>query len=446
MNLPHSIEAERTVLSCIVLDGAAYLSKALDYRISEQWFHHKPHQAIWKTIMGCHAHGKPLDAHIILEELKKKDPQLDSVGGVMGYSEATAYSSTGVAYVYSLDQLRELYQLRQIALISEETREAALVKKASLDDFVAKIGRVLALKNATNVTKSLAQAATDCIGRVTNILAGKETEENAGLEWPWSDWDKEMGKAKAGELIIIAARPGRGKSSCARQIAWHWANKYGPVLLFSREMPIEELAPLFAQIRSGVSWRDIDRKQASEADGKKFIRALEEVVALSSKSLHGYDQDRTLSQITARVEACKTFMPIKAIIVDYLQCYDPQQERGETRDIAIGRMTRALKDLAISCKVPVILLAQLSREVEKENRVPRLSDLRESGNIEQDADRVIFIHAPTEKEDGSTQSLTDQITKRLEVNIIQAKGRANGVASLTMSFYLPTTTFNAIHR
>ena len=150
MNLPHSIEAERTVLSCIVLDGAAYLSKALDYRITESWFYHRPHQAIWKTLMGCHAHGKPLDAHIVLEELKKADPKLDSVGGVSGYSEATAYVATGVAFSYSLDQLRELYQLRQIALISEETREAALVKKASLDDFVAKIGRVLALKNATN--------------------------------------------------------------------------------------------------------------------------------------------------------------------------------------------------------------------------------------------------------------------------------------------------------
>jgi len=444
MNLPHSIEAERTVLSCIVLDGAAYLSKALDYRVSEQWFYHRPHQAIWKTIMGCHAHGKPLDAHIILEELKKHDPKLESVGGVIGYSEATAYSSTGVAYVYSLDQLRELYQLRQIAVISEETREAALVKKASLDDFVAKIGRVLALKNATNITKSLAQAATDCIGKVADILAGKETEENAGLEWPWLDWDREMGKATAGELIIIAARPGRGKSSCARQVAWHWANKHGNVLLFSREMPIEQLAPLFAQVRSGVSWRAVRRNQVMDSEGKKFTRGLEEVAGL--KTLSVFDQDRTLSQITARVEACKSFMPVKAIIVDYLQRYDPQQERGETRDIAIGRMTMALKDLAVSLKIPVILLAQLGREVEKENRVPRLSDLRESGNIEQDADRVIFIHAPDTKEDGSTQDLNDQSVQRIEVNIIQAKGRSDGVATLTMSFHRPTTTFNAIAR
>jgi replicative DNA helicase len=444
MNLPHSIEAERTVLSCIVLDGAAYLSKALDYRITESWFYHRPHVAIWKTLMGCHAHGKPLDAHIVLEELKKSDPKLDSVGGVAGYSEATAYASTGVAFSYSLDQLRELYQLRQIALISEETREAALVRKASMDDFVAKIGRVLALKNATNVCKSLSQAATDCIGKVADILAGKETEENSGLEWPWQDWNKEMGQAAAGELIIVAARPGRGKSSCARQVAWHWAQKYGNVLLFSREMPIEQLAPLFAQIRSGVSWRNVRRNQVLDADAKKFTQGLKEVSEL--KTLSVFDQDRTLSQITARVEACKTFMPVKAIIVDYLQRYDPQQERGETRDIAIGRMTMALKDLAVSLKIPVILLAQLGREVEKENRQPRLSDLRESGNIEQDADRVIFIHAPDEKLDGSTQDLNDQSLSRIEVNICQAKGRSDGVATLTMSFHRPTTTFHAIHR
>jgi replicative DNA helicase len=109
-------------------------------------------------------------------------------------------------------------------------------------------------------------------------------------------------------------------------------------------------------------------------------------------------------------------------------------------------MTMALKDLAVSLKIPVILLAQLGREVEKENRVPRLSDLRESGNIEQDADRVIFIHAPDQKEDGSTQDLNDQSVSRIEVNIIQAKGRSDGVATLTMSFHRPTTTFHAMHR
>lgn len=442
MKLPHSLEAERIVLSAITLEGAATLSKALDYKVSEGWFYLPTHRAIWKGIMGCHAHGKPLDAHIILEELKKVDSTLSDVGGVAGYSEATGMQMSSVQFSYSLDQLRELYQLRQIAVIAEETREAALIRKASMDDFVAKIGRVLALKNATNTCKSLSQAATDCITKLADILTGKQTEENSGLEWPWSDWNKEMGQATAGELIIISARPGRGKSSAARQVAWHWANRYGNVLLFSREMPIEQLAPLFAQVKSGVSWRIVRRNQAIDADNRKFQQGLKDVSEL--KTLHVFDQDRTLSQITARVEACKTFMPVKAIIVDYLQRYDPQQERGETRDIAIGRMTMALKDLAVSLKIPVILLAQLGREVEKENRIPRLSDLRESGNIEQDADRVVFIHAPDIREDGTSQDLNDQALSRIEVQVVQAKGRSDGVASLTMSFHRPTTTFYQI--
>lgn len=440
--MPHSIEAERTVLSCIVLEGALHLSKALDFKVGVDWFFHKPHQAIWRTVMGCHAHGKPLDAHVILEELRKGDPTLDSVGGVPGFSEATAYVATSMAFAYSLEQLRECYQLRQIAIIAEDTREAALIRKASLDDFVAKIGRVLAIKNSTESCKSLRDAASDCIGMVADILAGKITEENSGMAWPWRDWNRELGQVTPGELVVIAARPGRGKSSVARQVAWEWAQKYGNVLLFSREMPIDQLAPLFAQVRSGVSWREVRRGLAHKADAAKFTRGLEEVAGL--KTLHVFDQDRTLAQITARVEACRTFMPVKAIIVDYLQRYDPQQERGETRDIAIGRMTMALKDIAVSLKIPVVLLAQLGRDVEKESRAPRLSDLRESGNIEQDADRVLFIHAPEERRDGSTQDLLDQSIASIEVNIIQAKGRSDGVAIVPMDFHRPTTSFRQV--
>ena len=209
-------------------------------------------------------------------------------------------------------------------------------------------------------------------------------------------------------------------------------------------MPIAQLAPLFAQITSGVSWRTVRRKLAMDSDNAKFKQGL--VSVAQNKNLLVFDKDRTLSQITARIEAIKAFNPPKAIIVDYLQLYVPPHGKGETRDIAIGQATLAFKDLAVSLGIPVVLLAQVSRDVEKENRIPRLSDLRESGNIEQDADRVIFIHAAEEKEDGGTQDLTDQSIQRLEVNIVQAKGRSDGVASLTMSFHRPTTTFWPITR
>jgi replicative DNA helicase len=139
-------------------------------------------------------------------------------------------------------------------------------------------------------------------------------------------------------------------------------------------------------------------------------------------------------------------MQVKAVVIDYLQLYVPPHGKGETRDIAIGQTTLAFKDLAVSMGIPVILLAQVSREVERENRVPRLSDLRESGNIEQDADRVIFIHLPSENSEGGTQTLNDQTVQNLEVEIVQAKGRDNGCASIRMVFNRPTTKFQQIAR
>ena len=117
---------------------------------------------------------------------------------------------------------------------------------------------------------------------------------------------------------------------------------------------------------------------------------------------------------------------------------------GQVLLILIGQVTLAFKDLAVSLGIPVVLLAQVSREVEKESRVPRLSDLRESGNIEQDADRVLFIHLPQENSEGQPQTVNDQHLTTLEVELVQAKGRDNGCASVKMAFHRPTTKFHQL--
>jgi replicative DNA helicase len=199
---------------------------------------------------------------------------------------------------------------------------------------------------------------------------------------------------------------------------------------------------LFAQSLSGQSWREFRRNELTKEGSDGFMESIKEVQG--NKRLHIYDNDRTLAQVTARIKAFHQIKPIKGIVIDYLQRYDPQQERGETRDVAIGRMTMAIKDAAIECKIPIVLLAQLSRGVERDNREPMLSDLRESGNIEQDADRVIFLDAPTNTADGSTQDLNDGALRRIFVNAIQAKGRGEGQDRVGMMFNRPITTFESI--
>ena len=154
------------------------------------------------------------------------------------------------------------------------------------------------------------------------------------------------------------------------------------------------------------------------------------------------DRDRTIDQVVARIAAgCRSDEPLLAVAVDYLQRYDVQQARGETRDIAIGRATMALKDSAIQNKLTVFLGAQIGRGSERENRAPRLSDLRESGNIEQDSDRVWFMWIPDQTPEGGAQDPNDQDVPVVYVQLLQAKGRGDGLGKINLAFHRRLTTF-----
>lgn len=439
-DLPHSEEAERNVISCVLLDGASALVTALDSKITEACFYDPKNSKLWRAIIWNHNHGRPIETAIIVDELRKVD-KLDSIGlgHILGVSDAIP---TTAAFTHWLEQVRETYVLRELIKCANDVRECAYGYKGNVEDFVAATSRILSIRHASQKQETLSSAANDVFDLCQRILAGEDTEVDRGLPWPWPDWNRRFGPAQAGELIVLAARPGRGKSSAGRQIAWHWSKTVGDVLLFSREMPVCGLPQLFAQSLSGQSWREFRRNELTSADSATFIESVKEVQA--NKRIHIYDRDRTLAQLTARIKAFHQIKPIKGIVIDYLQRYDPQQDRGETRDVAIGRMTMALKDAAIECGIPIVLLAQISRSVERENREPMLSDLRESGNIEQDADRVIFLDAPTNTPDGTTQDLNDGTVRRIFVNAIQAKGRGEGQDRVGMMFNRPITSFESI--
>jgi len=438
--LPHSEDAERNVISCVLLDGAAALVTALDSKITEECFFEPKNAKLWRAIIWNHNHGRPIETAIIIDELRKVD-KLESIG-VDHIISVSGSIPTTAGFAHWLEQVRETYVLRELIKCANEVRDCAYGYKGNVEDFVAATSRILSIRHASQKQETLSSAATDVFSLCQRILAGEDTEIDRGLSWPWLDWNKRFGPAQPGELIVVAARPGRGKSSAGRQIAWHWSQNVGDVLLFSREMPVCGLPQLFAQSLSGQSWREFRRNELTKEGSDAFLESIKEVQG--NKRLHIYDHDRTLAQVTARIKAFHQIKPIKGIVIDYLQRYDPQQERGETRDVAIGRMTMALKDAAIECKIPIILLAQVGRAVEKECREPILSDLRESGNIETDADRVIFLDAPTNTPDGSEQDLNDGTVRRIFVNAIQAKGRGEGQDRVGMMFNRPITTFESI--
>jgi replicative DNA helicase len=442
MNLPHSEEHERAIVVNVLLDGAPALSRAFDAKITADSFYCPTYRKIWKGILDLHGRGKPLETSVLAEEMKAGG-KLEEIGGFSGLHEATSGNPSVATYDYSLEKVRDLYMMRRVIAISDETKAIAYSSTAPLgtvDDFVTKIGEVLSLKSANEHVKNFRDAVAEVAASCMRMLRGEKTPEDEGMRFPWSDWNNTMGAAKGGELIIIAARPSAGKSSAARQIAWNWANEYGTVLYFSHEMTCVEMAKTMIQLVSRVSYRAIEHGYATAKQATEVESATK--VVMAQDQLFVFDQDPTYSAVMSRIQALKQTNKIRAIIVDYLQIQDPQQERSETRDIAIGRMSKGYKRLANTLNVPVILLSQISRMVERDSRVPRLSDLRESGNIEQDADRVIFLHVPPENPQGVRQDLTDGNYQHVYVEAIQAKGRSTGQHTVPMTFHRPTTTFH----
>lgn len=437
--LPNSSQAEETVIASILLDGIETMQIALDKKVSEDSFYDERNKLLWKTFLWAFKRGTPLETDAITAALTEKG-KLAQVGGIEHLLNVTLKTPTTSGTRHAIDKLQELLMLREIIKRSHGFIEAAHDYTGDMAQLTTSIEECLKIRDGLEKTLTLNESCDDIELRLKRVLSGEIREGDNGMPWPWKEANRWLGPIQNGELVVIAARPSRGKSSIARQMAWAWSKEFGDVLLFSREMPVSELPPLFAQSLCGHSWREARNGRLHHKEVQELIESLKEVKA--NTSLKVFDRDRTLTQIIARVKAqCLKKKPV-AVFIDYLQAYDTEQAKGETRDIAIGRFTRSMKDLAIDLAIPVILCAQLSRSVEKEEREPRASDLRESGNIEQDCDRLLAVHWKAEH-DGIKQDFNDQETERVHTSLIQLKGRGEGQAVAPLLFHRPTASFKS---
>lgn len=439
---PHSEDIEQGLLSCIFLEsGTEVLLKALDGKIDEKSFYFPNNALLWKTALWLHKNGKELSVIVVAEELKKLG-KLEKVGGLEYLSKIATLVPTSMQADFFIEKIQELYMQRELIKAGTNLVDASYAYDGDLSKFVQIVEDCLSLREGLEKQKTLSDACDDAIARLDRISKGEQSDEDVGLEWPWVDANRFLGPIQKGELVIVAARPSRGKSCVARQLAYHWAHKYGPIDLFSREMPIGQLPFLFAQSMCGHSWRDARYGKLHHLEVGEFSQALKELKTLKNLRIH--DRDKSFSQVFARIRAAVQLNKPKAIIIDYLQIFDVEQGKGETRDLAIGRVTKHLHDLAVDLNIPVVLLAQISRSVEKEEREPRCSDLRESGNIEQDADRVVFVHWCAKDAQGIPQDFNDQDLRTIEAKLIQAKGRGEGQANCDLMFKRPIATFFSV--
>jgi replicative DNA helicase len=390
---PHSIQAEQAVLGGLMLENGAW-DQVAD-RVGQRDFYRREHQLIFQAIGALAERGKPFDVVTLAEELDHKG-ELNSAGG-FAYLGALANDTPSAANIRAYaDIVREHSVIRQLIRVGTEIADSGYRPEGrrvpelldSAEQKVFEIAQQKARDSAGFVPiKSL---LTKAVNRIE--LLYERDEAITGVSTGFNDLDEMTSGLQPADLVVIAGRPSMGKTSFAMNIAENVAIKSKlPVAVFSMEMPGEALT---LRMISSLGRIDQHRVRTGRLEDSEWPR-LTSAVSLLSEAPIFIDDMAALTPTEVRARARRLVREaggLGLIVIDYLQLMQAPSE-GETRATEISIISRSLKALAKELHVPVIALSQLNRNLEQRpNKRPVMSDLRESGSIEQDADIVIFIY------------------------------------------------------
>ena len=389
-SMPHNIEAEQSVLGCCLIDDNAVLT--IMEEMKEEDFYTLSHRTIFDSMRSIYASGRPIDLVTLSDELTQKD-SLDKVGGIEYITTLTNIvpSSANVKHYISIVKRDSL--LRSLISSSEE-----IIQKSyeGGDEDILAFAEKSIFDIAERDDKSSLQKVSGSLDEVLSKF--EEIHKNGGairgLATGFWELDNLTNGLKPGNLVILAARPGFGKSSLAMNIVGNVAIQYNKkCAVFSLEMSREEIAQRLVCSISGVNMRHAMTGHLSADDWKALWEGRKEL----DKADIYIDESSLVSpaEILSKCRKIKREMGgLDLIMIDYLQLMNGSSKyRDSNRQQEISDITRNLKVTAKELGVPILLLSQLSRDVEKrEDHRPQVSDLRESGAIEQDADIVMFIY------------------------------------------------------
>lgn len=403
-NIPQNLDAERSVLSAILIDSEAII-KVADL-ITAESFYTPAHTNIYASMVALYEKRQPIDVVTLTSELKKQK-KLKEVGGASYLADLSSQLSTAANVVEYANLVEGTAIKRRLMTISSEIGDAALdVGVEAKDALDLAEQKVFALSQAhTGRSFShLKDALVESFERIDELQ--RSDGKLRGVATGFQDLDNLLAGLQRSNLIILAARPGMGKTAFALNIAQHAAvvgkEKVG---MFSLEMSREELVD-----RLLVSQADIDawRLKTGRLDQQDFLKLSDAMGVLADAQLY-IDDTPGLSIFEMRTRARRLMSEhqINLLVVDYLQL-----AQGKTRDNRVqevAEISQGLKNIARELRIPVLALSQLSRAVESRGeKVPQLSDLRESGSIEQDADVVMFIYR---KDDEIREAVNLKIAK-----------------------------------
>lgn len=438
MALPHSPEAERSVLGSMLISAQCIPEIIVDLR--EDDFYMQTHRDIFRAVSDQYNGGNPVDIITVAGRMEQ-DGTLDKVGGIPYLADL----ATGVPTVENVMHYSRIVKghsdLRKLIAIAGTITKQCYARQDDPSMVKEQARQMLFDMDASDGGKDLEHIETATV-RSLQMLEERYKAKGklSGVPSGFRSLDNMTAGFQKGNLILLAARPGVGKSALALNVATHAALKANlPVAVFSLEMSKEELVNRIVSCEAMIDSKKFKTGDFSDEDWDSYASTM---TRISKAPLYLDDTANvTVSDIRAKCQKLKMQKGgLGMIVIDYLQLMQTTS-RSDNRAQAIGEITRALKILAKDMGVPILLLSQLNRAAEDRDR-PALSDLRESGSIEQDADIVMFIANDTKKKGAD---VTDQaIPDTYPVEIVLAKHRSGSLGSVKLAWTGKYTRFDEL--
>lgn len=387
---PHSIEAERAVLASLLLDPN--LCDDVAPIVHVQDFYADPHRVLFRHLYEMQAAGERIDVTLLRERLSRAN-ELETIGGITFLAELFEADPVAAHATYYARIIHEKATLRALIHAATEIQQSAFDHQRDAAELLnAAEEKVLAIRDVGDSSEvhSMHDVLLEALDRIDARL--DHESDPTGVETGFADLDSLTGGFHNAELIILAARPSMGKTALATNIAEKVALKQRvPTLFVSLEMSRLELAERMLCSFKHINSHKLRNGFISDADRRRLVEGCNE---LSQAPLFIDDTpSRSLVEIAAAARRLKRKHELGLIVIDYLQLIEPDNDFSG-REQQVAKIARRLKGMARELSVPVLCLAQVNRQAEqsRDDHRPKLSQLRESGAIEQDADVVMFVH------------------------------------------------------
>ena len=445
---PHSLEAEQGVLGCMLIAPNECIGTCLEkFKRGAESFYDLRHQLLYELLVTAYDKKEPIDLITITQTLRD-NKQLEAVGGVAYLSSLMDAVPSAANLPYYADIVKEKHLLRRVISTFTQTVANVYEFEGEIDKFLDEVEReVLKINEDRAVTDQA--SIKDLVHKAINTIEEFHSRQGmlTGISTGFAQFDKMTTGMHPGEMVVIAARPSMGKTSLAMNIAESVAldQKLG-VGVFSLEMTAESLVLRMLCSRARVNLRSLREGFLAERDFAPLTAAAGQLAG--SKLVIDDTSGLSILQLRARARRMHQQHGIKLFVIDYLQLLNSTSRRtDQNRQQEIADISSGIKALAKELEVPVIVLAQLNRELEKDrSRKPRLSDLRESGSIEQDADLVCLLYDPNRAEEEEAAQIREEQSEGKPVNLLIAKQRNGPTGDVPLVFLKGFTRFESAAR